>query len=198
MAKKPLLFADDRPEVERFNPYLLRGNPDPSRIPGWSEYVQANDIAKADDLYFREQNGMTKEDAYKLIGAHPKPLEVEFRWLPVSGPSGARNPNAERTLDYYQSYEGFRVATVEDLESRGYKLPPAARVEADGTIRRGYDVALFVRSGEVARLWERYKAEETAKREGSHLPTTFSEGAYATETTYEEIERKTVHLASKE
>ena len=41
---KPLLFADERSDAERFDPRLHRGHLDPSRIPGYSEIVQANDI----------------------------------------------------------------------------------------------------------------------------------------------------------
>ena len=47
--EKPVLFPDDRADAERFDPQMHRGHLDPSRIPGYSEIVQANDIARADD-----------------------------------------------------------------------------------------------------------------------------------------------------
>lgn len=193
--EKPVLFSDDRSDVERFDPRLHQGSLDPSRIPGYSEIVQANDIEKADALRFREQNaGRTKEDVYKQLGASPRKLEVEFKWLRVSGPGGADSPSAQRDLDHYTTRQGFRLATTEDLTSNGCDMPPAARMAEDGSIRRGPDVALFVRSGEVARMWERYIAEETAKQEGASVPDEFKDGAYRADTFSEEIERETVDV----
>jgi hypothetical protein len=177
---KPLLFADERTDAERFDPRLHRGHLDPSRIPGYSEIVQANDIAKADDLIFRERNaGRTKEHFYKQIGASPQPLPVEFMWLRVSGPRGLESPSAMRDLDRYEHAEGFRLASRADLENHGYGFPPAAREAEDGTIRRGPDVALYVRSGEVARMWEAAKIADQAELAGA--PAAFNAGAYSAE-----------------
>lgn len=177
--KKPLLFADERTDAERFDPRLHRGHLDPSRIPGYSEIVQANDIAKADDLIFRDRNGgRTKEDLYKQIGASPQELPVQFAWLRVTGPGGSDSPRAFQELDRYKNAEGFRLATVHDLDAHGYGFPPAARLAEDGTIRRGPDVALYVRSGEVARMWEAAKFAEQAELAGakpSFAPTAFDE-----------------------
>lgn len=191
--KKPALFSDERTDAERFNPALHRGALDPSRIPGYSEIVQANDIDQADDLWFREQNnGLTKEDVYKQIGAQPQELPVEFAWLPISGTAGAPSANQARVLDRYVNAEGFRLATDEDLTRHGYGFPPSARVAEDGTIRRGSDTALYVRSGEVARMWERFKFEEQAKL-SDPVETEFSSGGYAVEATSgEEFDKETV------
>lgn len=175
--KKPLLFADERTDAERFDPKLHQGYLDPSRIPGYSEIVQANDIAKADDLIFRDRNnGRTKEDVYKSLGARPQPLPVEFAWLRVTGPGGTDSPRAFQELDHYKNAQGFRLAHKNDLEAHGYGFPPAARLAEDGTIRRGPDVALYVRSGEVARMWDAHKIAQQAELAGA--PSTFESGAY--------------------
>lgn len=182
MPTKPLLWSDDRSALERFDPNKVR-DLDPSRIPGYSEIVKANDISKADDLEFREAHRenvggiRTKEDAYKAIGAAPRKLRYEFKWLVVSGPSGGAIPYALRgQMDKYRQ-QGFEPVTIDagkDPEVAFREVfpecgfPPNAHVEADGTIRRGYDLALYVRNGEVARRWEAYEAEQVAKRENAY------------------------------
>lgn len=202
---KPLLWGDTRPDVERFNPKLHEGRgADPSRIPGYSEIVQANDVASADELTFRnhqQQFGLTgkikkQEDVYKLIGAHPQELPVEFKWLPISGPGGgAMSPHAASALDQYTNKEGFSLVKVDlkdpvaDFSNQyyGYGFPSTGRVEADGTIRRGPDVALYVRSGEVARMWKQHQEERAQEMDAAHLPDKFSKGNYqAPVTPYEE------------
>lgn len=187
---KPVLFPDSRTDAEKFDPRLHMGALDPSRIPGYSEIVQANDVAKSDPLVFRNQTGMTHEDMFKKIGAKPQELPVEFKWLRISGPGGADSHSAMRTLDTAKNKEGFRLASEEDLERYGYSFPPAGRKAEDGTIRRGADTALFIRSGEVARMWERYIVEEAARLEGASVPATLTEGGYSAETFVEEEREK--------
>ena len=194
-SKKPMVFSDDRTAVEKFDPRVHQGAVDPGRISGYAEIVQANDIAKADDLIFRNQNlGRTKEDLYKQIGARPQDLPVEFKWLRISGPGGAESPSAHRELDGYQNREGFGLATQADLDRYGYGFPADARRTEDGTIRRGPDVALYVRDGEVARNWDKFRDEQTALMEGAQLSKTRRAGGYSTETFTEE-ERDTVTYA---
>jgi len=192
---KPLLFADERSDAEKFDPMLHRGHLDPSRIPGYSEIVMANDIAKADDLDFRYKNNQTKEDLYRQIGAFPQALDVEFAWLPVSAAGGAPSQTQARVLDRYQHQEGFRLATREDLEAQPWfrGMPPLGREAEDGTIRRGADTALFVRSGEVARKWEAYKFAEQAELEGRELShIVAAEAGLETEAWASEEDRETV------
>lgn len=188
---KPVLFADERSDAEKFDPMMHRGHLDPSRIPGYSEIVMANDIAKADDLDFRYKNGFTKEEVYAKIGATPRVLDVEFAWLPVSAAGGAPSQLQSRALDRWKNQEGFRLASREDLESRGFGFPPLGREAEDGTILRGADTALFLRSGEVARKWEAFKMAEQAELEGTEL-TSVKGGAFVGEAFSAEEARETV------
>lgn len=190
----PLVYADERSDAEKFDPSLHRGHLDPSRIPGYSEIVMANDIEKADALIFRDRNGVTKEALYQQIGATPRVLDVEFAWLPISGIAGAMiSQHQAVVLDRYRHQEGFRLAREEDLTSRGFGLPPLGRVAEDGTIRRGADTALFMRSGEVARKWNAFKAAEQAEREGRTL-THVSGAGYEAEAWSGEEARETVYV----
>ena len=180
LAEKPVLFPDDRSDAERFDPQMHRGHLDPSRIPGYSEVVQANDIEKADALTFRSLNGRTKEDLYRQIGATPQALPVEFAWLPISGVAGGPSHAQDRVMDRYRNQEGFRLAVwPEDFEPHGYDFPPMGRHAEDGTIRRGADTALFVRSGEVARMWETHRLREQAEFEGRDTSSSNAPDAFA-------------------
>lgn len=195
--EKPVLFADKRSDAERFDPRRHRGHLDPSRIPGYSEIVMANDIARADPLEFRKANGMTQEDAYRLVGATPRELDIELQWLPISGAAGAPSDLQARVLDRAINQEGFRLATEDDLTSRGFGFPPLGRLAEDGTIRRGADVALYVRSGEVARKWESFKLAEQAAYEGRELETVSASGGETTEAWSRLEDRETITLKTK-
>lgn len=202
--QKPLLFAEDTYDPSAFDPNIWEQRSlDPSRIPGYSEIVQANDLAGVDEFDFQhaQRKNATgsgafrnKEQVYGMIGAHPQELPVNFAWLPISNPGGGGlSPSQARLLDHYTSREGFRLVTVktqaEFTDTFGYGFPPTARLEADGSIRRGVDLALYVRPGEVARKWERHRAQLAADAEQSALPDRLSAGAEATETVVKE-ERK--------
>lgn len=198
---KPVLFSEDY-VATRFDP-RSRTAQDPSRIEGWSETVRANDIAKADDLRFREAHVdgtviKTKEDAYKVIGAKPAELPVEFVWLRVNGPGGAHSASAAVEIDSYTADKGFVLCTRDKFtaleEAYGYKFNHASwRVAEDGMIRRGADVALFFRSGEVAKMWEQYRVEDNARLENQSVPATLSAAGETVET-FSEDETETVFI----
>lgn len=200
MSAKPMLFPEDYDE-RRFDPAKNKASK-PSRIEGYTEIIRANDIAKADDLLFRQAHAgaaviKTKEDAYKVIGAKPQELPVEFKWLRVNGPGGAHSPTAAAEIDVYTSDQGFVLCTKERFDNLaelfGYKFNHASwRVAEDGTISRGYDVALFYRSGEVARKWDRHMLEEAAKARGATLPAAFSAGGDNAETFSEQETEKII------
>ena len=183
VALKPVIYADTRSDAEKYDPRLHQGSIDPGRVPGYSEIVQANDIDKADALTFREQNlGRTKEDVWRQIGATPEVLPIELKWLRISGPGGSDSHTALRELDRYKTKEGFSLCSKEDLERHGYGFPPAAHPGENGMIRRGPDVALYIRDGEVARNWEKFYVEETLRMEGAQINSEFKTGGYSVET----------------
>lgn len=207
--KKPLLWSDYDPLA--YDPDVWEARSlDPSRIPGYSETVQANDVAKADDFVFQQRQRefgvgdnrfWNKEKVYEVIGAHPRELEVDFAWLPISGPGGGSlSPDQARQLDHYMNREGYRRITVKDeadfTSQFGYPFPPTAHVEADGSIRRGVDLALYARPGEVARKWEQKHMQMAAEADVSPLPDTLSAGAEVTETFRSETQEGTVHYAA--
>lgn len=203
-ADKPLLFAEDFQDEERFDPDFWDGRTtDPSWIPGYSEIVQANDINEADDLDFA--NAMrdggnprikTKEDAFQMIGAEPQELPVEFAWLPYSDPGGGGlSADAARQLDMYINRKGYRLATKKDLERWGYGTTRVMSEAEDGAIRRGPDVALYVRSGEVARKWKNHKRRKAAEADGKPLPDEISEPGGMKTGTFETEERSREKIA---
>lgn len=183
---KPLVFPDNRSASDRFDPANVRGH-DPSYIPGYSEIVQANDIAASDELKFLNAHAGTrtkrKEDIYKLIGTGPQQLDVQFSWQRVVSPNGGNSYSASVQL-MNAAQEGWRLATIEDLQNRGFGLPPTAH--RDGEMIRRLDTALYIRDGEVARKWERFRAEEAARAEGSSFPAHLQADRHATETIWEE------------
>ena len=213
-AKKPNLWSDTRTALERFDPSVIR-DLDPSRIPGYSEIVRANDIAKADELDFRKAHETslgvkTKEDAYRMIGAKPRNLDVEFKWLPISGVAGGAIPYAlSGQVDKYRQ-QGFDLVRLDialaatDADAAfaelfpGCGFPPAARIEADGTIRRGPDVALYARNGEVARRWALYELEQAASRENAYQSEKISakDGSVTAEA-FSEDERSNVAIRER-
>lgn len=205
MAKKPVLFPDDiksNPDTQ-FDPEYWEGRAvDPSWIHGYSEVVQANDIAKSDPLEFRTQmknSGsklQTQEDWFRHIGASPQELPVEFMWLPISGPNGEHmGPHQLRQLETYENQMGFRPVRAERnadgewciplFEQYGYRLSRNAHVGEDGMIRRGPDSGLYYRSGEVARKWEAYKQRKAAEADGRTLDEALRDGSYTAPTFYE-------------
>lgn len=195
MAKKPLLFPEDY-DVQRHMPQNSKGYVDPSRIGGYSEIVMANDLDKADPYEFKKAHETgkrikTKEDAFRAVGSGPKLLPVEFRWLRVTGPGGAYSASATAEIDAYTVDQGFIPCTKDRFDTLaanyGYTLEGNAWVAEDGTIRRGYDVALFYRPGEVARAWEKALAEETAKREGNSFPGALRDAETFQEESTEEV-----------
>ena len=198
---KPMLFPEDY-DPRRFDPGKNRTSK-PSRIGGYTEILRANDIAKADELKFREAHSgaaviKTQEDAYKVIGATPQELPVEFKWLRTNGPGGAYSPVAAAEVDGYTSDQGFILCTKERFDTLadmfGYEFNHASwRVSEDGAIHRGYDVSLFYRSGEVARKWDRFMADEVAKAEGASLPAEIT-GKNTTAETFSEQEIEEVFI----
>lgn len=179
MAGKPALFPEDY-DAKRYDP-KNRTSQDPSRIEGWSETVQANDLDKSNDLDFRNAhatatNVKSKVDVFRMLGASPAELPVDFAWLRVNGPGGAHSASAAAEIDAYTADKGFIMCTKPRFDALsahyGYRFNEATwRVAEDNSIRRGYDVALFYRPGEVARVWDKQLTDDAARVEGKFPET---------------------------
>lgn len=181
MAKgqKPVILNDVNLGAEDEESFDFAGHfdrtEDPSYIPGYSEQVQANDIAATDDHIWyqqhlasgedgRPQDGQTKEDVYKQIGRHPAPLPVEFMWLRTQDAAGLHSAQIAKDLMEYDRRR-YRVAVwPNDFEPHGYGFPPAGHKEADGTIRRD-DVTLYVVDGRAARAFKKAQQDYTQQLE---------------------------------
>lgn len=191
---KPALFAnytaDDNPT---FDPTGYEVE-DASWIPGYSEIVRANEIAKADDFVWavqHEKTGITKKQIYEVIGAQPQELPVEFAWLRVMGLDGGNSANADRERASYTK-RGWRIVTVDDLKNWGLGLPPQAHVSG-GMIRRD-DVALFVVDGRRERSFREWEARQLAEAEAE----TKREGEKTGVPLTGEVERGTFTLNTKD
>jgi hypothetical protein len=162
---KPAIFADYVSDDDIAAELSNLDSLDPSRIPGYHEIVQANEIAAADQLTWDNQyagTGITKEKIYKLIGARPQELPVNFVWLRVAGPDGGNSYSADADRMWWTE-RGYRPATLEDITRHGWRMPPAAH-ESGGMIRR-LDTALFVVDGRRARAIEKRRADQAAQAE---------------------------------
>ena len=176
---KPLLFGTTyADEIERLAALGETMENDAGYIPGYSEQVRANEIAKIDPTienfttsrHIKTKEGLNLRDHYLKKYGDPRPLPVRFKWVRVEdmrGDEGA--PNVRKDLLPYLK-DGYKIATQDDLNAHSYGMPPAANVAADGTIRRG-DVALMVVDAEGAARADARKARENAEREnGSAYP----------------------------
>lgn len=172
MTGKPLLFGEDDP---RRKAQRARGGLAPDYIPGYSELVQARDIAKAEHFYDGiEHRGLTdaqKRVYYERFGTKPVDSEWEFSWQRVSGPGGENSYNASTALMLAEN-DGWELVQLkakdikrakEEFKERfGYGFPPAAHLMPDGSLRR-LDVALYVMRGHTWRALE-YERELENKR----------------------------------
>lgn len=194
---KPLLFTDTRTPEEKFDPSVIE-NADTSAVPGYSNIVRANDIAKADDLTFREQHraalkpngkqGLTKEDLYAQFGTGPKEIPIELSWERVVGPGGAHSYAADKQFAAAKA-EGWEPITPDVLKEHGFGFPPTGHLESDGLIHRN-DTVLCYRSGKLGRRWAEYRQHKAIEAEGSaSTPSEFAAGDYTVAARGEVIER---------
>ena len=150
--KKPLIFGEPMDEQEKTalrDPRLRDGGHDPFYIPGYTEQLQANDIAGGHEAVMPEH---VKRKYYQRFGKAPGELRHEFKWVRITNPSGGQSYNADidATMYIQKGYRAVEVETKEDFEKKyGCGFPPAASI-VDGKIRQ-LDVALFVIDGALAR-----------------------------------------------
>lgn len=198
---KPAIFANYEPDpVNTFDPRGYEVD-DTSWIPGYSEIVRANEIAAADDLTWNIQHretGITKRQMYEVIGAQPRELPVEFRWLRVVGINGGNSPNADKERAAFTK-RGYRTVTRAELERWGLGLPPHAFEDGSGMIRRD-DVALFVVDGRRERAFKQWEAAQIAEIEGQSQRTGKDTGVAITSETergQEEIKHRPFNLQTE-
>lgn len=144
--EKPVLWGNaqnDSVQLHEADDYAW-DNFTPGYVPGYDEVVKANEVANN-----RSLSQTAREKLYTQLRAQPRALPVEFHWVRVAGIDGGRSYNASVDLATWRR-QGYRPATMQVLEEHGFKMPPTAHEEADGTIRRE-DVALWYVDAERAR-----------------------------------------------
>jgi len=174
MGKKPFVFGKERSAQDEaleqitsgeFRDAQVKPYYDASSVPGHAELVIARDLAKAGSRLSED----VKQGYYKRFGAEPADLPADLRWIRETGPDGKRSYNADVTKMGYLR-DGYRPATVDDLRSVGFGLPPAGEVLPDGSIRRE-DTRLYIVDGDRARELEKEANEAagyTPEREATH------------------------------
>jgi len=171
MSNKPLLWGQPTEnETEGAIPRRTRGRLGADYIPGYSEIVMANDLAKSTQI-----PEYIKEKYYKVdFGTGPQELPFIFAWVRVTGPTGELSASANQdAFDYKQ--KGWRAVKCsskkqsEFKEQFGYGFPPAATITSDGMIRHR-DAALFVVDKKTADRLEAQRIEDNAQFLGRNQP----------------------------
>ena len=154
LAGKPLVLPQDLPDTIRASmaDAFLWEERTPDYVPGHAELVMANEISANRRLSTEE-----KEKHFQRLGTRGGPLPAELGWVRILGVNGGYSASASIDAAEWKR-KGYKPAREEDLKRLGWKLPPAAHVEPDGTIRRE-DTALWIVDGDLARLHERRRLE---------------------------------------
>lgn len=121
--QKPMLFGNvsfDAAALDDIEKFEDEGF-DWSYVPGYSEQRRMNEHA---------------------VRRHQKPIPIDkLYWARASRTDGSN-------VDYREAVTvtrlGYRACTVDDLKERGWGMPPAAHVAADGSIRREDTVLAIV------------------------------------------------------
>lgn len=119
--RKPLIWADDPLENDRYDDLSFRGARDASYVPGYSEKRTENEIRVRD-------------------GKPSLPIP-RLQWVRGSNRAGEDVSIADEGMMEWRRL-GYRACGLDDLESMGFGMPPTAHVGPDGTIRR-QDLILF-------------------------------------------------------
>lgn len=153
-------------------PLRIRQSLGADYIPGYSETIMANDLAKSTII-----PSATKEKYYRRdFGRGPAVLPVEFKWVRVVGPNGEISASANADAFQYTKL-GFKAVKVESQEDfanqfntiDGIGFPPAAQIDGEGMIRHR-DAALFYIDKETADRLERERMEENKRFLGHNQP----------------------------
>jgi len=142
--QKPLLFgnasldAQALEDIEKFEGESF----DYSYVPGYSEQRRINEYAVRD-------------------GKRPVPLDKLY-WARAQRADGTDVDTREATTVMRL---GYRACTLDDLKERGWGMPPAAHVAADGSIRQ-QDTVLAIVDSDTARRNQVRQARVNAEFEG--------------------------------
>ena len=168
---KPLIWGQPTENEFKGNvPRRVRSRIGADYIPGYSEIVMANDLAKS--AVIPEH---IKEKYYKVdFGTGPQELPFIFAWVRVVGPTGDVSASANQDAFEFKQ-KGWREVKLmsnkqaEFTEIYGYGFPPAAHIAGDRTIRHR-DAALFVVDKKTAENLETERIAENARFLGHNQP----------------------------
>ena len=147
VAQKPMLFgsaffdAQALEDIEKFE----GENFDWSYVPGYSEQRRINELQVRDG-----RKAIAMDKLYWARAQREDGLNVDYREAVTV------------------SRLGYRACTVEDLQERGWGMPPSAHVAADGSIRREDTVLAIVDSERAAKNLKKQQAYN-AEFERNHL-----------------------------
>lgn len=178
--KKPLLWdtelVDDTIadlDTISANDYA-RAAEDPNWIPGYSEHVRANALAKAE--YGSMAYQQRRYQMQQLGVGELKPLPIEITTVRIATLDGKTNDNISLDMARYRA-DGYQFVTPAVLERYGMRMPPLYSIAADGTIRRG-DSALMYVDAQRAKLNDEIKLAETRARESTSSTVGQSTGVH--------------------
>jgi len=141
---KPMLFGSATMDADALHKMdeMDDAGYDNSYVPGYSEERRKNEL--------RVRDGQSASNIDHLY------------WVRTSRVDGS-------DVDYRDAVAvsrlGYRAATVDDLSERGWAMPPAAHIGADGLIRRE-DLALAIVDKDIAKKNKDRLARKNAEFEG--------------------------------
>lgn len=169
--KRPVLFGDEETASDRHTARMSERDVSQSQklgsyIPGYTEQLQANDIAGGVQFASGgEIHGLDESDKrqyYERFGTEPRQLPYRFKPIRTTTPSGeGENVQISQNLWNFKR-RGWRAAKKEDFEEGGkfhklgWEMPPGFQVQPDGTLQR-WDTTLFYIEGEKYRRLEAEK-----------------------------------------
>jgi hypothetical protein len=197
MSNKPVKFGeqDASDDIPRRSAQL--GNPgyhiDVNYIPGYTEQVLANDMAKAIKTDSTGMSEETKQGYYQRFGRKPMPLPYHFMPLRVLNTANEPLYGNQQLMNFQRL--GYRPAKAEDFKEDGifgrlgWQKPPAYQETPGGTFRN-WDTELWFVDGDRYRYNEAQRAEQTKQMANTpKLPDSFK-GPYGSAPTFE-LEPKT-------
>lgn len=170
-SKRPVVFGDETTASDRHTARMAERDVSQAQklgsyIPGYTEQVQANDIASGTEFASRgEIHGMDESEKrkyYERFGTEPQPLPYRLKPVRTSTADGeGENITISQNLQNFKR-RGWRPAKAEDFAEDGkfgrlgWEKPPGFEAQPDGTLRR-WDTTLFYIEGEQYRRLQEQK-----------------------------------------